>query len=102
MGYHEIEFANSWIREDGIRKIIAIKYYDPFDEPSLVILTDDTAVNITISTYEQTKEDLDRELALTVESVRTIRAVLEYFDEKWDEIEEFVNKPTAKREGQSH
>lgn len=98
----ELEFATSWTREAGVRKIIAIKYYDPFDEPSLVVLTDDTAVNITISTYEQTKEDLDRELALNVESIRTIRAVLEYFDEIWDEIEEFVNKPTVKREGQSH
>lgn len=97
----ELEFANSWLREDRIRKIIAIKYHDPSEEPSLVILTDDTAVNITISTYEQTREDLDRELALTVESVRTIRAALEYFDEIWDKIEEFVNKPTAKGEGKS-
>lgn len=101
MGYEEMEFANSWLRENGVRRINAIKYDEPSETPSLGVLTNDTAVNITISTKEQTKEDLDRELALTVENVQTIRVVLVYFDEIWHKIEEFVNKPTAKREGKS-
>lgn len=102
MGYSELEFANSWLREDGVRKMCAMKFHDPAEDPMLSVITDDTIVNVTISTQEQTKEDLDRELSLNVESVRTIRAALEYFNEIWDEIAEFVNEPITKGERQSH
>lgn len=100
MGYDIIEFANSWLRENEVRKIYAIKNHDPLEAPSLGVETDDTAVIVTISTHEQTKKDLDRELSLNVESVRAIRATLEYFDEIWNEINEYISKPIVNEEEQ--
>lgn len=101
MGYDELEFANFWLREKGVRRMYAIKYYDPSEEPSLGVDTDDISSTITISSREQTKLDLDKELSLQVEDVGAIRAALAYFDEIWDEIDEYVSEPIVKGEGKA-
>jgi hypothetical protein len=90
MKYDNIIFENYRLRKMGVREISADT------ERLLKIETDQRTFDIEISTYEKTREELDRMLSRLVDDTWKIGKILDYFDDVWDKINEFVNKPTVK------
>jgi hypothetical protein len=85
VGYDELEFREYRLRKIGVRGIFANR------SRILRIVTEEDLFEIDISSYEETRRDLDRELSSSVEQTWVIGHILDYFDEIWSEIEEFVN-----------
>ena len=101
MGYDVLEFAELRLKDNGNRRIYADKERTKNKEYLLCVDRDDNCyIGVSISTYEQTRRDLEKELSLRVEDVRKIGGTLEYFDEIWNKIDEYVNEPTGREEGQ--
>lgn len=101
MGYDELEFADLELRENGIKRIYVDKERT-IDKESLLCVDADynCYIVVTITTYEQTRRDLEKELSLQMEDVRQIRVTLECFDENWSEINEYANEYVEGGEGQ--
>lgn len=95
MKYDNIIFENYRLRKMGVREISADT------ERLLKIETDRITFDVEISTYEETKEELDRMLSRLIDETWKIGKILDYFDEIWDKIEEIVNKSTVKGEDQA-
>lgn len=99
MGYDLLEFTELKLRENGIRRIYVDKEKAKNNECLLCVDADNCYIGITISTYEQTRRDLEKELSLTVENVRQISVTLNYFDQIWDNVEEYVNESREEEAG---
>ena len=82
----ELAFREYRLRKIDVRGIIVNR------TRILRVVTEEDLIEIDISSYEETRKDLDRELSLMVESTQAIGEILNYFDEIWSEIEEFVNE----------
>ena len=65
---------------------------DVDEDGLLTIDTDKHRIELKISSHEQTREELDKQLSRELEETWQIGEILDYFDEKWDEIEKFVNE----------
>jgi hypothetical protein len=96
MGYDVLEYAELRLRENGIRRIYVDKERTKNKEYLLCVDTDYCHIGVWISTYKQTRSDLEKELSLQVNDVRQIRVALEYFDNNWNEIDEYVKEPSVK------
>lgn len=93
MGYDELEYANLRLRENGIRRMYVENGRAKNRRPLFCVDADNCSIGVTISTYEQTRRDLEKELSLQMGDVRQIGMTLEYFDEIWDKIDDNVNEP---------
>ena len=99
MGYDEFEFADLELRENDIKRMYVEKERTKDKESLLCVDTDHNCyIGVIISTYEQTRRDLEKELSLRMEDVRQIRITLECFDENWSKIDEYVNESTVEGE----
>lgn len=86
MKYDDITFENYKLRRMGVREIFA-------DTKRLLrIKTESISIEVKISTYAQTRNDLDRMLSRLIEETWQIGEILDYFDEKWQEIYQFLNE----------
>jgi hypothetical protein len=81
-----LEFYEYRLRKLGVRVIFA-SY-----EKILSISTEEILIEVNISTYDETRRELDHELSRLIEETWIIGEILDYFDEKWSEIEEFVGE----------
>lgn len=91
MGYDELEYADLRLRENGIRRMYVENGGEKNRMPIFCVDADNCSIGVIISTYKQTRRDLEKELSLQMENVRQIGVTLEYFDEIWDEMDEYVN-----------
>lgn len=99
MGYDKLEFADQKLRENGIRRIYVDKNLAKNDECILCVDADDSCyIGVWISTYEQTRRDLEKELSLRVENVRQIDATLEYFDRIWNDVYAYLSSDNTVEE----
>lgn len=84
--YDEIEFVEYRLRQIGVRRIFVNS------ERVLGVVTSRYSIEVKVDEYEQTRRELDKELSTLIDSTWKIRKVLDYFEEKWSEIEEFVDE----------
>ncbi|HET6590451.1 MAG TPA: hypothetical protein VFG45_09825 [Candidatus Nitrosocosmicus sp.] len=86
MRYDELEFIEYRLRQVGVRRISVNT------EMTLGVETARYSIEVAVTTYEQTRKELDKELSTMIESTWKIGEILDYFDEKWAEIVEFLNE----------
>lgn len=82
----ELEFYEYRLRKIGVRVIFASK------EKKLGVSGEEYLIIVEISTYDETRRNLDHELSSLIEETWIIGEILDYFDEKWAEIVEFLNE----------
>lgn len=80
----ELAFREYRLRKLGVRGMYAN------GGRILRIVTEEGLFEVNISSYEETRRQLDIELSSSVEQAWIIGRILDYFDEKWPEIEDFV------------
>lgn len=93
MGYDELEYADLGLRETGIRRMYVNK--ERYKEPLLSVDIDSCYIGVTVTNYEQTRRELEKELSLQVNDIRQIRVALEYFDNNWEKIDEYVKESSV-------
>ncbi len=82
----KLEFYEYRLRKIGVRGIFVTK------EKILGISTEENLIEVNISGYDETRRELDIELSRLIGQPWIIGRILNYFDEKWLEIDEFVNE----------
>lgn len=81
----ELAFREYRLRKLGVRGMYANRAM------ILRVVTEEGLIEVNISSYEETRRELDIELSSSVEQAWKIGMILDYFDEKWFEIEDFVS-----------
>jgi hypothetical protein len=81
----ELTFREYRLRKLGVRGVYANA------GRILRIVTEEDLIEVNISSYDETRGELDIELSSSIEQAWIIGKILDYFDEKWSEIEEFVS-----------
>jgi hypothetical protein len=86
MAYDVLIYEQYRLRKIGVREI-------SIDTKRLLrIETEEISIKVKISSYENTRNDLDRVLSRVINEPWQIGEILEYFDEIWEEIYEFLNE----------